>query len=277
MDATRLFENIRKKASYLCIGLDSEFTKIPKFLLSEEYPLFEFNKRIINATADYAVAYKPNLAFYESMGTAGWMSLEMTIDYIRTHFPELFLIADAKRSDIGNTSRLYASAFFHNMDFDAVTLSPYMGFDSISSYFDFTGKWVVLLALTSNQGASDFQLLQVDGKRKYLFEKVLETSSEWGNSDNTMYVVGATKAEWLKKVRKIVPEHFLLVPGVGAQGGSLKEVSLAGMNKKCGLLVNSSRAIIYADVTDKFDEVAREKAAEIQGEMEKYLQKQKLI
>ena len=277
MDSNRLFENIKKKGSYLCVGLDSEFTRIPKYLLEEEYPLFEFNKRIVNATADYAVAFKPNLAFYESMGTAGWMSLELTINYIRTHFPEIFLIADAKRGDIGNTSRLYASAFFHNMDFDAVTISPYMGADSVSEYLDYTDKWVIILALTSNQCASDFQLLNIDGKRKHIFEKVLETSKEWGNVDNTMFVVGATHANWLKKVRKIVPDHFLLIPGVGAQGGSLKEVSMTGMNKKCGLLVNSSRSIIYADVTDKFDEAARNKASEIQTEMEKYLQKQKLL
>ncbi len=277
MNSRQLFNQVKEKRSYLCIGLDTDYNKIPKFLLDCEYPIFEFNKLIINATADIAVAYKPNLAFYESMGTAGWMSLEMTVAYLRENFPDLFLIADAKRGDIGNTSKLYATAFFSHIGFDAVTVAPYMGYDSVSPFLQYAGKWVVLLALTSNEGSSDFQLAKLEEGNTYLFEDVLKKSASWGNTENMMFVVGATKAEWFKKVRKIVPDHFLLVPGVGAQGGSLEEVSMNGLNANCGLLVNSSRAIIYADGTNNFDKVARQKAIEIRDEMEIYLKKKKII
>jgi len=277
MNARQLFNQVREKQSYLCIGLDTDYERIPKVLLDTEYPVFEFNKRIIKATADLAVAYKPNLAFYESLGASGQMSLEMTVNYIRTHFPELFIIADAKRGDIGNTSKMYASAFFRNFDFDAITVAPYMGIDSVKPFLEYNEKWVILLALTSNEGAADFQLLKIEGKNEYLFERVISISREWGNSDNMMYVVGATKADWLKKIRTIIPDHFLLIPGVGAQGGSLKEVSEAGLNQQCGLLVNSSRSIIYADITSKFDEAAREAALEIQKEMAGYLAEAKLL
>jgi orotidine-5'-phosphate decarboxylase len=277
MNANQLYKQIREKQSYLCVGLDTDYDKIPKILLENDYPIFEFNKRIIKATADLAVAYKPNMAFYESYGAAGQMSLEMTVNYIRNHYPEIFIIADAKRGDIGNTSKMYASAFFRNFDFDAVTVAPYMGIDSVKPFLNYHEKWVILLALTSNEGAEDFQMQKLAGTKEYLFEKVLSTSKSWGNTDNMMYVIGATKAEWLKRVRKIVPDHFLLIPGVGAQGGSLEEVSEAGLNSKCGLLVNSSRAIIYADITSKFDEAAREAAHQIQKEMAGYLQKARLI
>jgi orotidine-5'-phosphate decarboxylase len=277
MNASQLFKQIQEKQSYLCVGLDTDYEKIPKILLNNEYPLFEFNKRIIKATADLAVAYKPNMAFYESLGAAGQMSLEMTVNYIRTHFPEIFIIADAKRGDIGSTSKMYASAFFRNFDFDAVTVAPYMGSDSVKPFLEYSDKWVILLALTSNEGADDFQFQKLADKHEYLFEKVLSTSRNWGTTDNMMYVIGATKAEWLKKVRKIIPHHFLLIPGIGAQGGSLKEVSDSGMNSKCGLLVNASRSIIYADITDKFDEAAREETLKIQKEMSGYLKKAKLI
>jgi len=277
MNSRQLFEQIKEKSSYLCIGLDSDFDKLPKFLLDKEYPLFEFNRRIIKATADLVVAYKPNLAFYENLGAAGLMSLEMTVNYIRTHFPEIFIIADAKRGDIGNTSKIYAGAFLKNYDFDAITVSPYMGSDSVQPFLEYPDKWVILLALTSNQGAEDFQFQRLAGDKEFLFEKVLQISSSWGNEDSMMYVVGATKAEWLKKVRKIVPEHFLLIPGIGAQGGSLKEVSEAGMNSHCGLLVNASRSIIYADITNRFDDGARAEAQKLQSEMAGYLKNAGLI
>ncbi len=277
MNARQLYNQIREKQSYLCVGLDTDIDKIPRFLADMEYPLFEFNKRIIKATAELAVAYKPNMAFYESLGAAGQMSLEMTVNYIRTHYPEIFIIADAKRGDIGNTSKMYASAFFRNFDFDAVTVAPYMGMDSVTPFLGYHEKWVILLALTSNEGAEDFQFQKMDGKHEYLFERVIRTSSKWGNTDNMMYVVGATKAEWLKRIRKIIPDHFLLIPGVGAQGGSLEEVSKAGLNSQCGLLVNASRSIIYADITDKFDEAAHIAAKTIQEEMSVYLKKAKLI
>ncbi len=277
MNSSQLFKQIREKQSYLCVGLDTDYDKIPKILLDSDYPVFEFNKRIIKATADLAVAYKPNLAFYESLGAAGQISLEMTVNYIRSHFPEMFIIADAKRGDIGNTSKMYASAFFRNFDFDAVTVAPYMGVDSVKPFLNYPDKWVILLALTSNDGAEDFQLQKLASTDEYLFERVLNTSKNWGNIDNMMYVIGATKADWLLKVRKIVPKHFLLIPGVGAQGGSLQEVSEAGLNSQCGLLVNASRSIIYADITSHFDEAARDAAHEIQKEMSKYLAKAKLI
>lgn len=277
MNSQQLFENIRAKESFLCIGLDTDITKIPRIVLDAEYPLFEFNKQIIDATADYTVAYKPNIAFYESLGAAGWINLELTANYIRERHPDIFLIADAKRGDIGNTSKLYAKAFFEKNDFHAVTVSPYMGKDSVSPFLSYQNRWVILLALTSNEGAFDFQLMQEKDSNMRLFEKVILTSQEWGNSSNLMYVVGATKAEMLSDIRKLIPDHFLLIPGVGAQGGSLAEVAKYGLNKQCGLIVNSSRAIIYADCTDKFAQVAREKAAEVQKEMKELLKTYKLL
>ena len=264
------------KKSFLCVGLDTDYKKIPKILLHTEYPVFEFNRRIIDATQEYAVAFKPNLAFYEMLGAAGYMSLEMTVNYLRENYPEIFIIADAKRGDIGNTSHMYAQAFFKTLDFDALTLSPYMGRDSISPFLEVEGKWVILLALTSNDGSVDFQQLQTQSGRK-LYEEVISTSATWGSVNNTMYVVGATKAESLAGIRKIVPEHFLLVPGVGSQGGSLQEVARHGMNDRCGLLVNASRSIIYADVSDRFEDAARLEASRLQQEMEDILIKRKLI
>ncbi len=277
MTLENIYNQIVTKESYLCVGLDSDFNRIPKFLLDFEYPLFEFNKRIIDATADLAVAYKPNLAFYESLGTAGWMSLEMTVEYCKKQHPEIFLIADAKRGDIGNTSRKYASAFFNNMGFDAITVAPYMGEDSIKPFLQYDEKWVILLGLTSNPGAADFQLQVMVKGKKLLFEHVLDMAREWGTPENMMFVVGATQSAWMKKVRKIVPDHFLLVPGVGAQGGDLQELSDVAMNKKCGLLVNASRSIIYADGTNRFDEVARNQAVRLKEEMTAILKKKKII
>jgi len=275
MDQNGLFENIVKKRSFLCVGLDSEIDKIPAFLLKGKDPIFEFNKRIIDATHEYAVAYKPNVAFYECYGAKGWISLESTVRYIKENYPGIFVIADAKRGDIGNTSKMYAKAFLENMPFDAITVAPYMGEDSVSPFLSYKGKWVVLLALTSNKGADDFQYHNEDGIK--LFERVLTVSQKWGTINNLMYVVGATRAELLKDIRQLVPDHFLLVPGVGAQGGSLEEVAKYGLNSKCGLLVNSSRGIIFADNTGNFDIVAGEKAKEVQVEMEKYLHQHKLI
>jgi orotidine-5'-phosphate decarboxylase len=275
MKYIQLFEKIVKKRSFLCVGLDSEIEKIPAFLLKEKDPVFEFNKRIIDATHEYTVAYKPNIAFYECHGAKGWTLLEYTVKYIKENYPEMFVIADAKRGDIGNTSKMYAKAFFEKMPFDAITVAPYMGEDSVIPFFSFKDKWVILLALTSNKGADDFQYHNDDGIK--LFEKVLSASQKWGTIENMMFVVGATRAETLKDIRKIVPDHFLLVPGVGAQGGSLADVAHFGFNSKCGLLVNSSRGIIFADNSERFDEVAGEKAKEIQVEMEKYLSEKNLI
>jgi orotidine-5'-phosphate decarboxylase len=275
MNQTKLFENIVRKRSFLCVGLDSEIEKIPLFLLKEKDPVFEFNKRIIDATHTYSVAYKPNIAFYECYGARGWETLEATVRYIKENYPDIFVIADAKRGDIGNTSKMYAKAFLENMPFDAITVAPYMGEDSVTPFLSYNDKWVVLLALTSNKGADDFQYHDEDGIK--LFERVLSVSQKWGNINNIMYVVGATRAEMLKDIRKIVPDHFLLVPGVGAQGGSLQDVAQFGMNSKCGLLVNSSRGIIFADSTEKFDKVAGEKAKEMQTEMQVYLAEHKLI
>lgn len=269
MDHSGLFRNIVDKKSFLCVGLDPEIEKIPQFLLRYDDPVFEFNRRIIDATADFAVAYKPNLAFYETLGYTGLISLESTVMYIRKNYPDVFIIADAKRGDIGNTSRMYAKAFLEKMQCDAVTVAPYMGEDSVVPFLSYPGKWVVLLALTSNKGADDFQYHSDTGTR--LFEKVLEKSRNWGTINNLMYVVGATRAEMLAGIRKIVPEHFLLVPGIGAQGGSLQEVVRYGMTNRCGLLVNSSRGIIFADNSEKFDSVAGEKAKEIRQEMQNYL------
>jgi len=275
MDHAQLFENIVKKRSFLCVGLDSEIDKIPAFLLEARDPVFEFNKRIIDATWKYSVAYKPNVAFYECYGAKGWQSLESTVNYIKENYPDIFVIADAKRGDIGNTSKMYAKAFLENMPFDAITVAPYMGEDSVTPFLSYKDKWVVLLALTSNKGADNFQYHNEDGIK--LYERVLTLSQHWGTINNLMYVVGATRAEKLKDIRKLVPDHFLLVPGVGAQGGSLEEVAKFGMNSKCGLLVNSSRGIIFADNTENFDRVAGEKAKEIQVDMEIYLRHHKLI
>ena len=273
MTRNELFENIKKKNSFLCVGLDTDISKIPEHLKKTENPIFEFNKAIVDATAEYTVAYKPNIAFYECYGIEGWKNLEMTVNYIKKNYPDIFIIADAKRGDIGNTSKMYAKAFFESMNFDSVTVAPYMGKDSVSPFLEFDNKWVILLALTSNEGAFDFQLNENKESGKKLFEDVLTKSQKWGDTDNLMYVVGATKAEMLTEVRKNAPEHFLLVPGVGAQGGSLSEVAKYGMNNKCGLLVNSSRGIIYADGTEKFAEVAGNKARELQQEMKTLLDK----
>lgn len=275
MNHLQLFERIVKKRSFLCVGLDSEFEKIPAVLKDSVDPVLEFNKKIIDATSQYAVAYKPNLAFYESDGSKGLISLELTVKYIRENYPDIFIIADAKRGDIGNTSKMYAKAFLENMPFDAVTVAPYMGEDSVTPFLSYEGKWVALLALTSNKGADDFQYHNEDGIK--LFERVLSVSRKWGTVDNMMYVVGATRPEMINDIRRIVPEHFLLVPGVGAQGGSLGEVAKYGMTNKCGLLVNSSRGIIFADNTANFDKTAAAKAREVQQEMEGYLKDRNLI
>ncbi len=275
MNSSDLFDSIRDKKSFLCVGLDSEADKIPSFLSSGKDPVFQFNRRIIDATHVFAVAYKPNVAFYECNGARGWDALEATVRYIKDNHPEIFVIADAKRGDIGNTSKMYAKTFLESIPFDAVTVAPYMGEDSVSPFLTVSGKWAVILALTSNKGADDFQYHTGEGGR--LWEKVLSVSRNWGTIDNTMYVIGATRAGMLARVREIVPDHFLLVPGVGAQGGSLGEVARYGMNKKCGLLVNSSRAIIFAGNSKDFDKVAGQKAKEIQLEMEKYLHESNLI
>ena len=278
MTKQQLFENIQRKKSFLCVGLDTDVEKIPEHLFDEtEDPIFEFNKAIIDATADLCVAYKPNLAFYESLGLEGWDILDRTVEYIHSHYPDQFIIADAKRGDIGNTSAMYARTFFGNMDFDAVTVAPYMGEDSVSPFFSYEGKWVILLALTSNKGAFNFQFMRDTETNEQLFEKVLRTSKKWGTDENMMYVVGATKAEMLSEIRKIIPEHFLLVPGVGAQGGSLQEVAENGLNKECGLLVNSSRQILYASPEADFAEAARAEATKVQLEMEFLLSQKGLI
>ena len=269
MTYDQLFEQIKKKKSFLCVGLDSDIAKIPSHFFEEEDPVFAFNKAIVDATAEVAIAYKPNIAFYESRGVEGWQSLERTMKYIKTTYPEIFTIADAKRGDIGNTSQMYAKAFLETLDFDAITVAPYMGEDSVTPFLQYEGKWVVLLALTSNKGAFDFQFFEQEGER--LYERVLRKSQEWGNDRNMMYVVGATKADMLEGIRKIVPEHFLLVPGVGAQGGSLEEVAKYGMNNHCGLIVNSSRGIIFADKTENFARRAGEEARKLQADMERLL------
>lgn len=270
MTKEQLFEQIKQKQSYLCVGLDTDIQKIPQHLLDCEDPIFEFNRQIIDATKQYAVAYKPNIAFYEALGAKGWKSLQKTLEYIPN---DCFTIADAKRGDIGNTSGLYARAFFDKkasgLEFDSVTVAPYMGEDSVTPFLEFPNKWVILLALTSNLGSKDFQNLQV-GERQ-LFEEVLIRSQEWATDQQLMYVVGATKAAMLTQIRQLAPNHFLLVPGVGAQGGSLEEVSKYGMNSTCGLLVNSSRGIIYASSEADFAEKAAEEAEKIQKEMQGYL------
>ena len=271
MTTQQLCEQIKIKKSFLCVGLDVDLNKIPKHLLELEDPIFEFNKAIIDATHDLAVAYKPNTAFFEAYGIKGWQSLQKTIDYINEKHPEIFTIADAKRGDIGNTSSMYAKAFFEDLNFDSVTVAPYMGKDSVEPFLAFENKHTIMLALTSNEGAFDFQTLIVNGTRgeaKELYKQVLETSKTWKNSENLMYVVGATKAEYFAEIRKIVPDSFLLVPGVGAQGGSLSEVCKYGLNDNVGLLINSSRAIIYASNGTDYAEVARAEALKMQQEME---------
>jgi orotidine-5'-phosphate decarboxylase len=270
----QLIDQIKIKKSFLCVGLDVDLNKIPQHLLESEDPIFEFNKAIIDATHDLAVAYKPNIAFFEAYGLKGWTSLQKTIDYINEKHPEIFTIADAKRGDIGNTSSMYAKAFFEDLNFDSVTVAPYMGKDSVEPFLAFENKHTIMLALTSNEGAFDFQTLQVNGTRgeaKELYKHVLETSKTWKNSENLMYVIGATKAEYFTEVRKIVPDSFLLVPGVGAQGGSLSEVCKYGMNANVGLLINSSRAIIYASNGTDFADAARIEALKMQQEMEEIL------
>ena len=271
MNKEQLVKSIKAKKSFLCVGLDPDTSKMPESLKGD---LFEFNKRIIDATADYAVAFKPNLAFYESQGLAGYKAFEDTINYIRSHYPDIFIIADAKRGDIGNTSKMYAHSFFEVMDVDALTVAPYMGEDSVTPFLGYDGKWVILLA--SNKGSQDFQFT-TDNNGTPLFEKVLTKSQEWGNAGNMMYVVGATQGKMFENVRAIVPHHFLLVPGVGAQGGSLQEVAKYGITKECGLLVNSSRGIIHASKGADFDTVARAKARELQEEMAEILQNYGII
>ena len=278
MTRKELFENIKKKKSFLCVGLDTDLKKIPEHLLKEEDPIFTFNKAIIDATAPYCVAYKPNLAFYEAFGVKGMIAFEKTVKYLKENYPDQFIIADAKRGDIGNTSKMYAQTFFGEYDVDALTVAPYMGEDSVTPFLESLtpalakgegatkNHWVILLALTSNKGSFDFQLTEdKDGER--LFEKVIRKSQEWGNDENMMYVVGATRGEMFKDIRKVAPKAFLLVPGIGAQGGSLEEVCKYGMIDDCGLIVNSSRAIIYADNTENFATVAADKAKEVQAQM----------
>lgn len=272
MERKQLIEQIFTKKSFLCVGLDTDLDKVPKFLLNEEDPIFSFNKAIIDATAPYCVAYKPNLAFYECYGLKGMEAFEKTITYLKEKYPNHFIIADAKRGDIGNTSKMYAQTFFKEYNVDALTIAPYMGEDSVKPFLEYEGKWVILLALTSNKGSHDFQLFEdKDGVR--LFERVLSKAQEWGTTENLMFVVGATQGSLFADIRKLAPNSFLLVPGVGAQGGSLQEVCKYGMNKDCGLLVNSSRGIIYASSEANFAEIAGEKAKELQQEMEKELDK----
>lgn len=272
MTRKELIASIQRKRSFLCVGLDTDLKKVPAHLLQEENPVFAFNKAIIDATAPYCVAYKPNLAFYESMGVKGWIAFEKTVAYLRENYPDQFIIADAKRGDIGNTSAMYARTFFEEMDLDAVTVAPYMGEDSVTPFLGYEGKWVILLALTSNKGSHDFQLTE-DAQGEKLFEKVLRKSQEWAGNDQMMYVVGATQGKAFEDIRRIAPHHFLLVPGIGAQGGSLEEVCKYGMTSECGLIVNSSRAIIYADATESFAQVAGEKAREVQAQMAQELDK----
>lgn len=275
MNKQKLVEQIRTKRSFLCVGLDTDLKKVPQCILSEEDPIFAFNKAIIDATAPYCIAYKPNLAFYECFGIKGWVAFEKTIHYLRKNYPEQFIIADAKRGDIGNTSAMYARAFFEDLDVDALTVAPYMGEDSVTPFLNYKDKWVVLLALTSNKGSHDFQLT-TDENGKRLFEEVLDKSQKWANDEQMMYVVGATQGKLFADIRKHVPNHFLLVPGVGAQGGSLEEVCKYGMTKECGLIVNSSRGIIYADNTPYFAEAAGKAARTLQQEMALLLSSHKI-
>lgn len=270
MNRQELVENIRRKGSFLCVGLDSDIKKLPAHLLQCENPVLEFNKAIIDATAPYCVAYKPNLAFYEASGVDGWKTLEETVKYIRQNYPDQFIIADAKRGDIGNTSDLYARSFFDHLDVDALTVAPYMGKDSVTPFLGRKGKWVILLALTSNAGSADFQMLRLDNGRR-LFEQVIETSKQWAGDDEMMYVVGATQGRLFEDIRCVAPTNFLLVPGVGAQGGSLEEVAKYGMSKDCGLLVNSSRGIIFASRDEDFAHAAAAEAARLAQQMRQLL------
>ena len=271
MNRQQLINEIFTKKSFLCVGLDTDINKIPEHLKKEEDPIFTFNKAIIDATAPYCVAYKPNLAFYECYGLKGMIAFEKTIKYLKENHPNHFIIADAKRGDIGNTSKMYAQTFFEEYNLDSVTVAPYMGEDSVKPFLEYDGKWVILLALTSNKGSHDFQLTE-DKQGERLFEKVLKKSQEWGTTENLMYVVGATQGKMFEDIRRIAPNHFLLVPGVGAQGGSLQEVCKYGMTKDCGLLVNSSRGIIYASKDEDFAEIAAQKAKELQLEMSSELE-----
>ena len=266
MNRSELVNQIKTKRSFLCVGLDTDLKKVPQHILNDEDPIFAFNKAIIDATADYCVSYKPNLAFYEAFGVKGLISFEKTIKYLKENYPNHFIVADAKRGDIGNTSAMYARTFFDEYDVDSLTVAPYMGEDSVTPFLGYKDKWVILLALTSNKGSHDFQLTE-DKEGERLFEKVLKKSQEWGNDENMMYVVGATQGQMFEDIRKVAPNHFLLVPGVGAQGGSLQEVCKYGIIKDCGLLVNSSRGIIYASNGDDFAEVAGQKAKELQEQM----------
>jgi len=275
MTKEQLVEQIKKKQSFLCVGLDIDLDKIPTHLKKEDDPIFSFAKAIIDSTHEYAVAYKPNLAFFESYGVKGWQAFQKIMEYLNSNFPDHFTIADAKRGDIGNTAKRYAKAFFETYDSDAVTVAPYMGKDAVEPFLTFEGKHAILLALTSNPGAADFQFTNENNEK--LFQKVLRTSLTWDNADRLMYVVGATKAEALTSIRKLVPDSFLLVPGVGAQGGSLEEVARAGMNSQCGLLVNSSRGILYRSQTNDFDKAAAQEAGRLQKEMALYLKDKGII
>ncbi|MBO4994842.1 MAG: orotidine-5'-phosphate decarboxylase [Muribaculaceae bacterium] len=272
MTRKELVENIKRKGSFLCVGLDTDIRKLPNHLKDHDDAIFEFNRAIIDATAPYCVAYKPNLAFYESLGMEGWSALERTVKYIKTNYPDQFIIADAKRGDIGNTSQLYARSFFEHLDVDAITVAPYMGEDSVTPFLGYEGKWVILLALTSNKGSHDFQLIE-DKNGKRLFENVIETSSRWAGENEMMYVVGATQGRMFEDIRKVAPRSFLLVPGVGAQGGSLEEVCRYGMIDDCGLLVNSSRGIIYASSEADFAEAAAREASKLAAQMASLLNK----
>ena len=276
MNKQQLFEHICRKKSFLCVGLDTDIKKIPQHLLQDEDPIFAFNKAIIDATADLCVAYKPNLAFYESLGIEGWKAFEKTVRYIKGNHPDQFIIADAKRGDIGNTSEMYARSFFEHLDIDSVTVAPYMGEDSVKPFLNYPGHWVIVLGLTSNKGSQDFQFT-TDNNGERLFEKVLRVTQNWATDDQLMFVVGATQGKLFTDVRRIAPDHFLLVPGVGAQGGSLQEVARYGMNDRCGLLVNSSLGIIYADKSESFADAARREAEKIQQEMETLLMQKGLI
>ena len=277
MNAEQLFQSIKNKKSFLCVGLDSDLNKIPDPVRSSGKPQFEFNRSIIDATLPYTVAYKLNTAFYEARGSEGWSEMEETVSYLRQSDPSVFIIADAKRGDIGNTSEMYARAFFDRMECDAITLSPYMGYDVVDPFLKRKGRWIILLAVTSNRSAVDFQFLGLSTNSTPLYENILRISREWGTSDATMFVAGATRPEIISKVREYIPDHFLLVPGIGAQGGSLEAVVEHGMNSRCGLLINSSRGIIFADPSESFAETARSKALEIQQQMEALLAQHKLI
>ena len=270
MTKQQLIENIRRHESFLCVGLDSDRKKLPRHLLGEDDPIFAFNKAIIDATAPYCVAYKPNVAVYECEGVDGWVSLERTVAYLKKHYPDHLIIADAKRGDIGNTSAMYARCFFEQLDVDALTIAPYMGEDSVTPFLGYPGKWVILLALTSNKGSHDFQMT-ANGEGQRLFEEVIRKSQQWADDERMMYVVGATQGNLFEDIRRVAPRHFLLVPGVGAQGGSLEEVCKYGMTDECGLLVNSSRGIIFADTSEQFARAAAEKARELQQQMKQLL------